>query len=101
MKMLLKNTAETTFTTTTTGATYDRINLKHAVKMLIKSKTLPNSFASERGYIAVNAIHSGQTYLISKGGVVNNAWVKKLAADKGTECVWCGEIENRACAVIK
>lgn len=101
MKMLITATSATSAVTTTTGARFDKINVKHAVKEFIKNKALPNALESKRGYIAVSAAHSGQCYVISKGGPVNAAWVKRMALEKGADCIWCGEIYGRMVAVIK
>lgn len=86
--------------TMTTGAKYDRINLKHAVRDL-QSRRLKGATMTAH-YAIAPAGHSGQVYLISHNNHENIAKVQRIAQIKSltNELVWAGEVYGRMVAVI-
>lgn len=84
----------------TTGAKYDRINLKHAVRDL-KNRKLRGATMTAH-YAMAPAAHSGQVYLISYGNLENRAKVARIALSKANshELIWSGELYGRTVAVI-
>lgn len=87
--------------TMTTGAKYDRINLKHAVRDFRKYRRLTGATMTAH-YAIVPAAHSGQVYLISHGHIENCAKVARIAAAKARagELIWVGELYGRTVAVV-
>ncbi|MBQ0108265.1 MAG: hypothetical protein KBS34_04015 [Phascolarctobacterium sp.] len=86
--------------TMTTGAKYDRINLKHAVRDL-KSRKLKGATMTAH-YAMAPAAHSGQVYIISHNNSENAAIVQRIAIAKAMtgELIWSGELYGRTVAVI-